>query len=113
MPPKVPKPLATQPTTLNLPPFREDQPAMWFTLAEGQFEMKGMQDRRYWFYIVFTALSAQKQDRVVDIAGLTPVPAQYNASGVTHTQENPTPSRCHLHCRRVPTPRCHQHRGNT
>ena len=40
-------PVATLPTTLNLPPFREDQPAMWFTLAEGQFEMKGMQDRRH------------------------------------------------------------------
>jgi len=50
MPPKAPKPLATQPTTLNLPPFREEQPAMWFTLAEGQFEIKGMQDRRHWFY---------------------------------------------------------------
>ena len=49
MPPKALKPLATQPTTLNLPPFREDQLAMWFTLAEGQFEMKGMQDRRHWF----------------------------------------------------------------
>ncbi len=75
MPPKTPKPLATQPTTLNLPPFREDQPAMWFTLAEGQFEMKGMQDRRHWFYTVLAALSAQQQDRVADIAGVSPVPA--------------------------------------
>ena len=65
------------PTTLNLPPFREDQPEMWFTLAdEGQFVMKGMQDRRHWFYtfLAMHALSGQQQDRVADLAGLSPVP---------------------------------------
>jgi len=75
MPPKAPKPLATQPNTLNLPPFREDPPAMWFTLAEGQIEMKGMQDRRHWFYTVLAALSTQHQDMVADIAGVSSVPA--------------------------------------
>ena len=48
---------------------------MWFTMAEGQFKMKGMQDLRYWFYTVLATLSAQQQDRVADIAGLMPVPA--------------------------------------
>ena len=48
---------------------------MWFTLAKGQFKMKGMQDQRHWFYTVLVALSAQQQDRVADIAGVTPVPA--------------------------------------
>ena len=73
MPPKTPKPLLTQPTTLNLPSFREEQLALWFTLAEGKFEMKGMQDRHHWFYTVLAPLSTQQQDRIANIAGLLPV----------------------------------------
>ena len=68
MPPAAKKPLAAQVPPMNLPPFREDKPAVWFTLAEGQFEMKGIQDRRHWFFKALAALSVQQQDRISDIA---------------------------------------------
>ncbi len=60
---------------VNLPPFREEQLAVWFTLSEGQFERKGVQDRCHWFYTILVALSAQQQDCIWDIAGQSPIPA--------------------------------------
>jgi len=65
--------MATQVPPVNLPPFREGKPAVWFTLAEGQFEMKGIQDRRYWFYMVLAALSVHQEDRISDIVEQSPI----------------------------------------
>ena len=58
---------------MTLPPFREDKPAVWFTLADGQFEMKGIQDRRHWFYTIQAALSIQQPDHISDISEQLPI----------------------------------------
>ena len=73
MPPTVKKPLAAQVSPVNLPPFMEDKPAVWFTLAEGQFKMKGIQDKCHWFYTVLAVLSVQQPDTILDIAEQSPI----------------------------------------
>ena len=73
MPPTVKKLLAVQVPPVNLPPFREDNPTVWFTLAEGQFKMKGIQDKCHWFYTVLAVLSVQQQDTISDIAVQLPI----------------------------------------
>jgi hypothetical protein len=60
---------------VKLPPFEADMPDVWFNQAEAYFEMKGVIDRRYWFFHTLWALSPPQKKLVRDISSQHPPPA--------------------------------------
>ena len=55
------KPLVAAPSgEVKLPPFKEDMPAVWFNNAEAYFDIKGLADRRLWFFYTQWALLPQQ-----------------------------------------------------
>jgi hypothetical protein len=60
---------------VKLPPFEADMPDVWFNQAEAYFEMKGVIDRRFWFFHVLWALSPPQKKLVRDITSRHPLPA--------------------------------------
>jgi hypothetical protein len=70
------KPLAAAPVgEVKLPPFNDETPMVWFNNAEAYFEIKGLADRRLWFFYTQWALSPQQGRLVTDITSLNPPPA--------------------------------------
>ena len=70
------KPLAAAPSgEVKLPPFDDELPAVWFNNAEAYFEIKGLADRRLWFFYTQWALLPQQRRLVTDITSLNPPPA--------------------------------------
>ena len=70
------KPLAAAPVgEVKLPPFNNETPVVWFNNAEAYFEIKGLADRRLWFFYTQWALSPQQGRLVTDITSLNPPPA--------------------------------------
>ena len=51
------KALVAQLSSVNLTLFREDKPVVWFAMAEGQFEIKGIVDRWHMFFHILACSS--------------------------------------------------------
>ena len=55
---------------MTLQQFRVDKPAIWFSMAKGQFKIKAKAFKLHWFFHILAALTLQHQDRVSDIIEL-------------------------------------------
>jgi hypothetical protein len=57
----------SDPGSFQLPPYREDRPALWFIHAEGLMDMRNITDPYFRVILVQTALSYAQQDTVAHI----------------------------------------------